>query len=543
MPGSPHRPRTVLPPPRHDSIAPKKSGARPLPGQRRFSKWLLLLISLILLTVGIWGGIRRLNRWRVEGEGFSINLGRRVSELMDRRVMIGRLRQNDADHLTTASITFTPALQDLLDSAAFSGVSAQLAPAAAGSSSDWTLRSLRFQRADLAFLPVKKLDQTLKNMGPAVLNRGGQEAPPFRMGLSADPAAISVESGSMSQLNLTWPDTPASPGSLTGLEGNFRVNGKVLSAEFTGGLLQTSGLPTLALHQLNARLDGTALEVVNARLGFTAGHEVRMTGQAALTPSGKIELQVDITPILLKHILPEIWVNRVRGTFESTGATWLSHFQSGPAPALSGSFKIRGLVLRDLPFVDKIATLLRKPDLVLLEFPVLSGEYRWTPHGTTFTGLTGTTTDGLLTFQANQINVIPGEANSGTCTVEANESYFAGLPAEAVTLFSSSRPDWRAIRFSLGGRDTDLTDDIRIPVPTIIKNRPLNSNPEMPQKAAPAGGTAPTPPTAPPPAAQVTRPGPNANPARPAPLPAAPAPPPPPSDAELERQFRELIGK
>jgi hypothetical protein len=496
------------------------------------------------MSLGIWAGLRRLNRWRVEGEGFSINLGRRVSELLDRRVIIGRIRQNEPEQLSTASATFSPALQDLLDSATFSGITAQLAPGAAGSSTDWTLRSLRFQRADLAFQPVKKLDQALQKMGPVVTNRGAPAPPAFRMGLSAEPASIAVEGGSVGQLNLSWPDSPALPGSLTGVEGSFRFNDKVLSGEFTGGLLQTSGLPALALRQLNARLTGTSLEIVSARLGFTAEHDVRLSGQADLTPGGKIELQLDITPILLKYLLPEIWINTVRGTFESTGATWLSHFQSGPAPALSGSFKVRGLVLRNLPFVDKIATLLRKPDLTLLEFPLLTGEYRWTPQGITFNGLKGASTDGLLIFEAGQITLIPGESVSGSCLVEANEAYFAGLPAEAVTLFSSSRPDWRAIRFSLGGRDSDISDDIHIPTPVIIQNRSLNSNPEIPKMTLPAGVTVPVPPPAAPPAPPATaRRIPKAIPLRSAPPPAAPLPPPPPSNAELERQFRELIGK
>ncbi len=522
--------KAVLPPPRSgegDRATSKKRIPRQA-AQRRRRRWMYALLSLIFLAGATWFGIRLLNRWRIEGEGFRVNAARRVSELADRRVTFSRFQQTGPDQLGNASLTVSPTFQDLLSSATFTNLTSQLA---AGSlmSEDWTLRSLRFQKADLAFDPAKKMDAaTMWQTGPAPVDRGvPSQSNGFRLGLTSEPAAIVLESGYFDELNLTWPGPEGKPESLTQLEGNFHLAGPALRVEMSGGLLDTASWPPFPVHQINAKLQGSTLEIVSARLGFTAGHEIRVTGSAELVPAGRLQLSGDIAPILLKHLLPENWSTNVLGSFETTGSQWLSHFQSGPPPTLSGPFLVRGAVLRGLPFVEKIATLLRKPELALMEFPTFSGQFIWTPQTTRISAISAITKDGLLRLKGD-LTVTPEGNLGGQLVFEANDAYFAGLPSLEPQLFSPSAEGWRTLIVSFGGGDKPVTDNIPAPQPAAAQNRPAAVPPaprlSLPDEVSPPPATAP-------------RPAPRQ------PVPASPRPTRPLSEAELEKQFNEIIGR
>ncbi len=523
-------PKAVLPPPRtneRDGATSKKRVPRQVSQRRR--RWgLYALLALVILAAATWFGIRLLNRWRIEGEGFRVNAARRVSELADRRVSFSRFQQTAPDQLGNASLTVSPSFQDLLSSANFTNLTAQLA---AGSlmSEDWTLRSLRFQKADLVFDPAKKMDATtMWQTGPAPVDRGvtGQGSG-FRLGLTSEPAAIVLESGYFNELNLTWPGPEGKPGSLTQLEGNFHLAGPALRLEMSGGLLDTASWPPFPVHQINAKLQGSTLEIVSARMGFTAGHEIRVTGSAELVPAGRLQLSGDIAPILLKHLLPETWSTNVLGSFESSGSQWLSHFQSGHPPTLSGPFMVRGAVLRGLPFVEKIAALLRKPELALMEFPTFSGQFTWTPQTTRISEISATTTDSLLRLKGD-LTITQDGTLGGQLVFEANDAYFAGLPPQEPQLFSPSAEGWRTLIVSFGGGQSPLADNIAAPSPAAAPTRPTPM-PAAPRLSLPDG--VPAPPASAPRAAT------------PVPVPSPPRPARPRSEAELEKEFNEIIGR
>ena len=390
------------------------------------------------------------------------------------------------------------------------------------------IRSLRIGRADLAFQPLKNLDDATRWKSiPLPVDRGPASPGNFRLGMTSDPAAILVDSGSFAQLNLSWPGPSGKPESLNNLQGNFRNADQTLFLELSGGLLDTAAWPPFPIRQLNATLHGTTLEIISARLGFTADHEVRLSGSAELTPQGRLQLRAEIAPLLLKHLLPDPWATSVLGTFQAEATQWLSHFHQGPPASLSGPFKIKGLVLRGLPFVDKIAALLQKPELSLLEFPSLTGQFAWTPQGTHLSELAATTSDGLLRLKGD-LTAIPGTSLSGNLVIEANDAYFASLPPDYPNLFLPTSPGWRSLAFTLSGPEGAPIDSIDLKPPAILPKIPA---PQAEPRMTLPPGIAPRPPAAPRPSATPAAP--------PAPLP----PPPKPSDAELERSFRQLLGR
>lgn len=548
-------PRASLPPPRRaldPSTIPDRSSRltdRAIAGPRR-KWWLWVVVGLVLITALVLVGIRMLNRWRIEGEGFKVNAARRVSELAERKVTFSRFRQTAGDQLSNATLTLTPTHQDLLSSAVFSEMTADFS---SGSwlADDWLIRSLRIRRADLAFQPGKVLDETtLWNTTPLPVDRGARTEGGFRLSMTSNPNAIVLESGRIDALNLSWPGPTGKPETLTELMGNFRHLNDTVQLELTNGVLDTSFWPPFPVRQLNAELRGTALKIVGARLGFTAEHEFRVTGVADLTPSGKVELNADITPVLLRHILPETWINTVNGSFESNNTQWISHIGQGPTASLTGSFRVRGLVLRGLPFVDKLANLLRKAELSILEFPNLTGDFAWTPQGTVLTNLSASGANDLLRMKG-KISVITGESVSGDLTFEANEAFFAGLPDDSPNLFTPGPEGYRTLNVHFTGTDPALQDNIGIANPVIIQNRPIvieKPRLTLPPGVVPPAPPAPSQPAAPGTTAPSTTPAPSrpaSNPVPPTALrPVVPVPVPrPPSDAELERSFNEIIGR
>ena len=500
--------------------------------------WIYLLAGTVLAGFGIWFGIRLMNRWRIEGEGFRVNVSRRLSELADRSVSTARFRQTGSQQLSTATLTFSPVRQDLLSSAVLSNVTADLTP---GSwlADDWTIESLRFRQADFAFQPNKPpLDEMLWKSTPAPVNRGVAPKSEFRISMTSDPATVIVEQGLFDKVNLTWPGPGGQPESLSQLSGNFRLIDGIIQMEVGAGVLDTAAWPPFLVRQLNVRLKGTDLEIVSARLGLTAEHEVRLTGRARLTPDGQVDLKADIAPLLLRNLLPEAWKGTVLGTFEAGEAVWTSHFGGGPETSFSGPFRVRGFVLRSLPFVDKIAALLRKPELALMEFPLLTGQFQWTPAGTRLTDLSATTADGLLRVKGTA-TAQPGDAVSASFVLEASEAYFAGAGAGiSAEHFVPGPEGWRSLAFSIDSGNGAVTDTIAIANPVILQQRPVPAAVEMPRLTLPPGVTVP--PAAPRAAVVPTRP-PVAMPP-PAP-PRVPVPAAPPSEAELERQFNDLLGR
>ena len=531
------RSRTVLPPPRHGESerptatrVPRAAGPAP---RRRFGWY--VLAGLLLLGLGVWFGIRMLNRWRIEGDGFRVNTGRRLSELADRRIVTARFQQTAGNQLNTASLSIQPVLQDLLASVSFVNVTADFT-AASSLADAWTVRSLRIQQGSLAFQPVKTIDENMWAMLPAPVDRGATPGGGFRIGMTAEPASVEIETGRFDELNLTWPGPDGKPESLSGMQAGFRTFDQTILLEIAGGLLDTASWPPFPIQQIQAKLRGSSLEIVSARLGFTAGHEVRVTGSAQLVPEGQMQLKADISSIALKHLLPDVWRSLALGSFAAEGAVWTSTFKPGGTDAsFSGPFRVRGFVLRGLPFVEKIANLLRKPELVLLEFPALTGQFQWTPTATTLTDLTASTGDGLVRLKGS-VTVQPGGEISSELTIEANEAYFAGLPPDLPALFTPGPEGWRSLAFAISNRDGSVTDTIGVAQPVLIEKRPVPTAVEAPQISLPNGVTGPPAPTA----APARRPPVKMVP--PAPRP-APVVVPPPSDQELERQFKDLLGR
>jgi hypothetical protein len=206
-------------------------------------------------------------------------------------------------------------------------------------------------------------------------------------------------------------------------------------------------------------------------------------------------------------------------------------FSEGPERALEGEFTVAGCVLRGLPFVNKLADALRKPELSILEFPSLAGRFKWSPSaGLEVTGLSGER-EGVLRLSGN-VSVNPNGAVTGQLKAEASESALIARGSSAPAFFGPVSDGWAAVEFSVSGTALVISDTLPLPQTGAVPAAPGG---RVPDNTAPAPSVpAPNPVSTPAPAV--------ASPAAPAsPVPPAPKRRPRLNDAQLEKAFNDLL--
>lgn len=534
-----------IPPPRRSG--PLKSPVRDAPrvqapaGSRKV-KWILFSAAAVALAVaGGFAGIRVLNRFRVEGEGFKVNIARRASELIQRRVTFpSAFQQAEKYTLGTSSMVITPAFGDLLETAEFTDLMLKLTPGS-WMSDDWSLAHSQIRGINLVLQPGKVLDgATVWSSRPAPVDRGVTAKSGFRLGVTSEPASIQLESGRFESLNLSWPGPGGKPETLTKVEGNFRMMDGAVNLETQGGVLATAAWPPMKVQQINGRLKGATLDIVSAKVVVGGTSTARVTGRAELVPDGRLDLTVDIPPLLLKNLLPEFWSSHVTGQFSTEGAKWSSQFKSGPPAEFSGSFTGRSIVLQGMGFVDKIANLLRRPELSLMEFADFRGNFSWTAKRVRVTEISARTQDNFLQL-TGWVETVPGESTIGKLRVEANEVYFAGRPGGVPPVFTPAGDGTHAADFEISGRGNTLQDSLPVPVPILMEK-----GPDLPRMGLPDGVAPPAPRPSVPAAAPVPSLPPPPSFRVPAAIEAPSISPPSPAQktaAELEQEFNLLLGK
>lgn len=496
---------------------------------------------LILVGAGFLG-VRMLNRIRVEGDGFKVNVARRVSELAGRKVSFGRFQLASSTTFGTPVVSVTPGMTDLVGSMEMNDLMAELT-AGSWMSDNWVLNDLHIRGINVSLQPEKTLSPG--NMFPVPVERAQSADGGFRLSITSDPSSIALQTGSFEQLDVSWPGPTGKPESLTKVEGSFRAGEGTLSLETRGGLLETSIMHPLEVQKMNVSLKGSTLDIVSARLVLSRTCTALLSGKAEMVPDGKIELKAEIPPVLLRDILPAVWGEHLAGQFTSSGAKWVSHFKSGPPAEFSGPFTGHGMVIQGFDFIDKIAHLLQDPRLSLLEFQDFKGNFSWTPQGVALKDLSAQSQDGRMRL-SGFVEVSAEGSLKGKLHIEASDIYFVARLKTPVPIFTPSGEGWYATDFTISGRNGEINDSIPIVTPVIIQGD-RHAFPEIgePRMTAPPGVT-------PPEIRRSPEPVPAAPPAESVPVtPAlripqvAPAPPAArqKSPKEIENEFNELIGK
>ena len=474
------------------------------------------LMFLALLGVGLWMGYGWLSRVRVESDAFRQALGRTISGMTGASVSLDRVRDSGGGTLSAAAVHVVLPEGSAVETADLTDLSATLTRAS-WVTDEWAVLNLVARGGTIRVNAGRgPLPADSTRLLPTPPGGGRETSSGFRMGITPEPASISVDRGRASRIDFVWSVPGGQDEGLRDMDLNFRPGrdgGWDVSA--AGGVLDVRGLPGWEIDGLNVKVRGDALEVTGGRLLLPGGAHATASGKTRLTPDAPLELSVQTGEVPLKPLLPAAWADRIGGTLRIPAAVWTA---KGAQRMLEGEFVVRGAVLRGMDFVNRIALALQRREFSLLEFASLRGRFKWTPAGLELTDLSADR-EGALRLRGTVTLTAAGDLK-GDMKLEVSELLLPQLPYQgAPAVFPAPRDGVSVLGFTLGGTAESPTDDIRLPEGGVAA-RPL-------QPAETPPGAVPSP-----------------NPA----APAAPAPAPlpattPASPEEAEREFNELIGK
>jgi hypothetical protein len=494
-----------------------------------------LVLGIASLAVAGYFGFRFFQRLRLEGETFRQSLNRRVSDAVGCQVELTRVHEGGEGSLSATEARFETHDQDLLEAGTFSELNASLTKSS-WASNEWGITVLSINRGSVQLNPQRPaapVGSTSRVPRPSQRERSSGGG--FRFGISPEPDIITLDGIRFTHgLDVVWPSSKADekPEALRGLRGHAKLRaGGSLEGAFVEGTVSLNLLPELRIEHLQWKLTGRELEIPGARVVFGGDARAEITGKASLMRDGSVDLNVSFVETPLKSLLPVAWHERVLGKFASKNVRFHAGFSDGPDRALEGAFTVTGCVLRGIPFANKLADALGSPELAILEFPLLAGQFKWSPSaGLEITGLSGER-EGVLRFSGN-VSVNPNGAVKGQLKAEASESALLARGSGAPTLFGPVSDGWAAVEFSVSGTAAVISDTLRFPetgaVPAVPGRIPDNTAPAPSVPAPNPGVSAPAPGVAPP-----TAP--------PSPGPPAPTRRPRLNDAQAEKAFNDLL--
>lgn len=506
---------------------PKSRSSRSLPASSGLSPrtkfWSLVAIGVLAVLAASIYGFRMMTRFRVEGETFRVNVGRRVSEILGRRTVFGKFTSGTFNDLFTPSANIEMNSGELLESVKLTDLQAVFS-GPSWMTNEWNLSSLFVRQGRLVFNPQTP-DDSVKEAWRVGAPGTDREAPTrgFRFGISADPAVIAFDRGRFEAIDLEWPGPDGKPMGVYNLRGSFGLSAGVLSAQATDGQFRAGLWPKaeMGVRSFSVEQDGTRM-AINARVALNSGggervSEVRLVGSADLVPTGSIELKAEMPdPVHVRHLIPLEWTQSLAGDIRLRDAVWTSSFRDGPPAELKGEFTINDLIVR-VPFGVKLASALRNPKLADLEFNgPATGRFSWTPERTEVTDFR--VESGNLLRMSGQFTVDANQTLSGELAIEIDSTFYVGLPGGRPSFIPEPVDGWSRIEFTISGRPGNIVDSIPYsPSSLIIPVAPQSAPP-----AVPGAGDAGAPP------AFV--------------VPSAPRPSAEPTKEELDRVFQELTG-
>jgi hypothetical protein len=206
---------------------------------------------------------------------------------------------------------------------------------------------------------------------------------------------------------------------------------------------------------------------------------MEITGHADLVPEGNLALKVSIMDTQLLTLLPARWRERISGAFTAKDCDFTAAFGKGPERTFSGSFTINGALLNGIGFTKKLAHFLQRPDLSVLEFPSLSGNFTWSPStGLELSGLNAER-ESLLRLAGRAAVNSAGDVE-GRLSISVSELALQARGNPVPHPFKPTAEGWAGISFGIGGTAAAINDDIP------LSGSQASAPPVQPQTPAPA---------------------------------------------------------
>jgi len=141
------------------------------------------------------------------------------------------------------------------------------------------------------------------------------------------------------------------------------------------GMMKMALIPDLQLRHTHMLITKTQLSLYELDLG-SGGGSIHGAGTAGTGEDRNVDFTLDFDKLPVGEWLPESWRGHVAGVAQGN-VHW-----SGPNPkieeaSLQGSLRVQGARLRDLKFLEELASITRKRSLVELNLNECSAELVW----------------------------------------------------------------------------------------------------------------------------------------------------------------------
>lgn len=445
----------------------RRRSSQPVYATRRRKRIITaIVLGLIALILASWFGFRWFQRLRLEGETFRENLNRRLSTVLACQVELTRIHDGGDKSLTATEARIDVKGQDLIQSGTFSVVNASLTPPS-WVSPDWGITMLTISEATINFDPARPVAPDITPAGVPVSAGSERRRDGYRFGITPEPDKISLDVIRFTRaLNLEWPAMGADRKTETirGLNGFAKLRGGIEGA-FTSGTMALKSLPEIRVEHLDWKLTGRHLDIHGGHIAFgrdiTAPGRVDVSGKADLVQNGSVDLKLTFEDLQLKSLLPAGWAERVFGSFKSKDASFKAAFGNGPERIFEGDFEITGAVLRGMMFLKKVATSLHESAQETLEFPRLTGHFKWSPS-----------TGAEITLSAEKEKTVRLSGNvlvnsrgeiTGRLKMEASEIALRARAGGGAHPFGALKNGWAPLEFQISGTAAAINDDIVLP--------------------------------------------------------------------------------
>jgi hypothetical protein len=476
--------------------------------RRKRVRLVIIIASLILAVLLGWIGLSWLNRMRIETDAFRSSANRRLSTLAGFQVDLGRLRAGGGGSLATADARFFANRVSLFERAEGFHLAAQLTPSS-WYSTEWGIVDLSFRELTLKLNP-QNLGQGAAWSILAIPDKDSSlTASPaeskFRINLAPEPDRVSVDTVRVVNFGVQWPALGNTVEKISQLDGSVKISSAhEMRGSFAEGTLALARFPEFAVPKLNFVLrNNTDLELEGARIEIGKVGSAVVSGKALLTTTGQTDFKVALTDILLADIVTEAWKSIFAGTIKTGSAQWTSGFKPQAERELKGNVSIMGPIVRDVPFVKKLAYALKVPELEILQFDELKADFSWTPRRTTLTKIMATR-EGWYRLEGD-VAVNADDTVTGILRFSVTDRVFGAALRLNPGPFTLVEGGMAAAEFKIEGPISQLADSLAVvrdasPLERAPTATPLPRGPNLPRNTAPS---APTPPAGSPDAAEL----------------------------------------
>ena len=191
------------------------------------------------------------------------------------------------------------------------------------------------------------------------------------------PNRVYLEKIESAQANITWQFRGERAG-FFGSQLLITPNGRDFDYVATGGRLKMAVVPDLELRHTHLLITKTLLTLYDLDLASDSGTDesIRVQGNAGLGQDKSVDVRANLSSVPIPQWLPAEWKGRLKGSAFGD-VHWAGKDPKLESSSGEGSLRIKDGRINDVPFLNKLAELARKPSFERLDLNECSASLAW----------------------------------------------------------------------------------------------------------------------------------------------------------------------